>query len=270
MILKKFLDRHLPRIAAAYRLLRDQHIARRWRFQRLALGFEMLGKPRMEEGRQEEGELPLFLELLGEVDAFIDIGANCGLFSLAAAQRGKAGVAVEPNAENLYALMENVRRNQFRTIEILPLALSDTIDVMPLFGGQEGGSLKKGWGGIASNYSRLVATNTMDNLFAARFQGKRLLIKMDVEGNEYPVLRGASRMLTLAPAPVWMVEHSFKENHPVSGNPHFYELFELFWQNGYRSFTADSLRREVLESDVLRWLRQGERDFGFMNYLFSR
>lgn len=224
----------------------------------------------MAGARSESADLALFLELGKGADVFIDIGANCGLFTLAARHFGLPGIAVEPNLENINALLLNLKRNNFTEVEVLPLALSSKVDVLPLFGGQEGASLTKGWGGIASNYSRLAPVNTMDNLFGDRFPEKRLLVKMDVEGNEYDVLSGATRIINRTPAPVWIVEHGFRENFSGKVNPHFRDLFEVFWKNGYQSFTADENKRPVLEADVDRWLASGTRDFGFLNYLFYR
>lgn len=270
MSLKKLVDRRLPWLAATVRLIRDQQLAAKWEVSRVHLGFEMAGPPGMAGARAESEELNLFLELGRSADAFIDIGANCGLFTLAARHAGVPGVAIEPNLENVRALLINLERNSFTDVEVFPLALSDNVGVLPLYGGQEGGSLTKGWSGIASNYARLTPVNTMDGLFGGRFAGKRLVVKMDVEGNEYEVLRGANSLLAQAPSPAWIVEHGFRENFSGQVNPRFRALFELFWARGYRSFTADSARRPVFEADVDRWLTNGIRDFGFLNYLFLR
>ena len=264
------MDTRLPWLAATFRMLRDQRLAARWPCERVALGFEMVGPPGVEQSRVESGELSLFLELLRSTDVFIDIGANCGFFSLTARNAGVKSVAIEPNEENLRALLSNLIRNGFADVEVLPSAMADATNVLPLFSGGQGASLSKGWGGIISTYSRLVPVNTLDNLFATRFPGKRLLIKLDVEGNELDVLHGSIAMMERTPAPVWLVEHGFKENFPEGVNPHFLALFDLFWKKGYQCVTADFTRRKVTKCDVDRWLTTGQRDFGFLNYLFAR
>jgi FkbM family methyltransferase len=270
MNLKKFVDTRLPNLAAHWRLLRDQRLAARRKFTKIALGFEMCGTSDMAESRLDSGELLLFLAQLKTTDVLIDVGANCGLFTLAASYNGVKAVAVEPNQENLVTLLLNLQKNKITDAEVFHLALADKVNVLPLFGGGEGASLTKGWGGIASNYSRLVPVNTLDNLFHHRFTGKRLLVKLDVEGNEYDVLCGAREILTRTPAPMWLVEHGFKENFSGVINPHFRDLFELFWESGYRCFTGDTERRPVLEADIARWMVNGQRDFGYLNYLFCR
>ena len=270
MNIKNWIDIRIPWAAATYRLIRDQRKAARWRFSKTPLGFVMIGVPGIAASRRDTGEMALLLELLKSADLFVDVGANCGLFTLAARHAGIKCIAIEPNLENMNALLANVKENQFDDIEVFPIALAAKISVLPLFGGGEGASLTKGWGGMLNTYSRLVAVNTIDNLILSRFQGRRLLVKIDVEGNEFDVLNGAVDALRSEPSPMWLIEHGFKENFSNGVNPRFYDVFDLFWRNGYRCITADNARREVAESDVKRWLANGDRDFGFLNYLFTR
>lgn len=268
--LRKLADTRLPWLASHYRLIRDQWRASRWPVSAVPQGLQVIAPPGMVASRAAAGELDNLLELLADTDVFIDAGAHCGLFTLTARRSGVAGVAIEPNRENFNVLLLNLRANQFTDVEALHLALSESVDVLPLFGGLEGASLNRMWGGIASTYSRLVPVNTMDNLFGDRFAGKRLLVKVDVEGNEYSVVRGAGRLLCRTPAPVWIIEHGFTENFSGLINPRFRDLFGLFWEKGYRCYTADAARRSVSEADVNRWLASGERDFGSLNYVFCR
>ena len=234
------------------------------------LGFEMVGVEGMGESRCDSGELALLLELIPHKEVFVDVGANCGLFTLAARQAGLHCVAVEPNLDNLSALLANLQLNEFTDVEVFPIAISSRADVMPLFGGGEGASLEANWGGMVSTYSRLVPVNSLDQLVGRRFVEKRALVKVDVEGHEFEVLSGASELLARDPAPGWLLEHGFRENFAGEVNPHFRDLFQLFWDNGYQCVTADSARRTVNEEDVTRWLRQGERDFGYLNYFMFK
>lgn len=269
-VIKSVLEGAFPRLASSYRLLRDQRKVASWRSTRTPLGFEMVGVDQMSESRFDSGELPLMLERLDGVDLFVDVGANCGIFTLAARSAGVRCIAVEPNAGNLSALFANLRKNEFTDVEVFPIALSSQPNVLPLFGGGEGASLEANWGGMHATYSKLVSVNTLDNLVADRFANQRLLIKVDVEGHEFDVLQGATELLERTPAPEWILEHGFRENYEGSINPHFRELFELFWRSGYQSVTADAERRVVTADDVDRWLRNGERDFGYLNYLMTK
>jgi hypothetical protein len=48
--------------------------------------------------------------------------------------------------------------------------------------------------------------HTLDTSLGQRFDKKRCLIIVDVEGAEYSVLQGASHFLVMTPKPVWIVE----------------------------------------------------------------
>ena len=137
----------------------------------------------------------------------MDVGAHLGLYSCIAARMRKYVIAVEPHPLNLQLLYRNFQRNGLdRNFEIHAAALSDRQRIADLFGGQQGGSLLEGWSGIQSNYETIVFVNTLDRLLEGRFLDQRLVIKVDVEGNENSLLLGASETLDREPAPVWMVE----------------------------------------------------------------
>ena len=72
--------------------------------------------------------------------------------------------------------------------------MSDRQRIADLFGGQQGGSLLEGWSGIQL-YETIVFVNTLDRLLEGRFLDQRLVIKVDVEGNENSLLLGASENL---------------------------------------------------------------------------
>jgi FkbM family methyltransferase len=146
------------------------------------LGFLLVGEPGLAESRVESGEVPLLRHRLAGVDVMVDVGAHVGLFTCLAAQAEKQVIAIEPQPENLRCLYRSILLNQFRGIEVFPLAVGDEPGVRPLFGGRQGGTLLAQWGGIRSNYANLVPVNTLDNILASRFDGKKLLIKLDVEG----------------------------------------------------------------------------------------
>ena len=54
--------------------------------------------------------------------------------------------------------------------------------------------------------------NTLDRLLEDRFLDQRLVIKIDVEGNEKALLLGASETLDRKPASAWLVEIGLTEN----------------------------------------------------------
>lgn len=230
----------------------------------------MYGAKHMAESRLESGELPLFVSLLERTDVFVDVGANCGLFTLMALKAGIKTVSIEPNLENIEILLFNLRDYKFTDVEVFPVAVSCQPEILPLFGGGEGASLLKNWGGMTNTYSRLVPVNSLDNLLAGRFSRERLLIKLDVEGQEFHVLQGAVKLMERNSDSMWIIEHGLTENFAGKSNPHFIELFEMFWNRGYSCFTADDQKRPIHSDDVVRWMDSGKRDFGYLNYLFCK
>ncbi len=128
-----------------------------------------------------------------------DVGANVGSHSLIMSDRaGKDGkiFAVEPNPVAAQRLRENIALNQLDNIVVLSSAFSDTPGEKKLFVPVEGTSNR----GVASlypenvNYQRVevpVEVITMDEVVRERGLSRLDFIKIDTEGNELKVLRGA-------------------------------------------------------------------------------
>lgn len=224
----------------------------------------------MRRGEFEPLETALVGRLLGDTDRFVDIGANLGYYTCLALQRGVRVVAFEPQPRNLQSLYANINANGWQQLaEVFPLALSECAGLLTLYGASgPSASLVRGWAGYSSRFRQVVPVSTLDNVIAGRFAGERLLIKIDVEGAEYPVLRGALGTLARRPAPAWLLEICLEEFHPDGANPDYLEIFRLFWSNGYRAFAiADPVRAlEVVE--VEQWWAERHAGAGTFNYLF--
>ena len=266
---RNFVDKHVPWLARNYRRLRDWAASSQRKFMRTSLGFYFIGAESMETSRSAAGETEIVISRLREADVFIDGGANTGFFSMLACQQNVRTLAYEPNSANFSLLLRNIEKNAFKNIVASQIALGSGPAIMKLYGGGQGASLRPNWGGMASTYSTEVKVDSLDNLIAKRFPKERLFIKIDVEGHELEVLKGAAVLLSRTPRPVWLVEHGFTENFSGSINPNFAQLFQLFWSLGYTARTADLERRIVHPADVNRWLASGVRDFGYVNYLFT-
>ena len=269
-MIKKIAERLFPSFAAWYRLRRDCQFFESQRMRHTALGFDFIGVEGMPESRTASGEVTLLRELLRGRDRFVDVGANCGLYSLIACHANVPVLAIEPNELNFRRLKENLIHNRYYMAEALNMALGEQKGRRLLYGGGEGASLLKNWGGMASTYAQEVEVETLDRLAGGYPARDRMLVKIDVEGHELAVLAGARQLITRPKAPVWIIEHSFRENQEGRINSQFMELFELFWASGYTCHTFDPDRRLVTRPDVERWLTSGIRDYGGVNYLFSR
>jgi FkbM family methyltransferase len=138
---------------------------------------------------------------LREGDCFIDVGANCGVFSLMAAKQiGPQGVVIafEPNLRTFAQLIENIRLNQAQNVIPFNLALSDRTDFIQLESGdpQHSGrcaiqSASSPPGGAAVGGINIADFAALGLLIGHR----RTLVKIDVEGYEHRVLVGLKPIL---------------------------------------------------------------------------
>lgn len=223
----------------------------------------------MRKGTFEPEETGILLNQLAGADVFIDVGANIGFYACLARHAGKAVVAVEPQAKNLKMLYRNLLANNYQDVEVFPMGVSDGPGLVQLYGPSgTGASMIPGWAHQHSGYASIMPLTTLDLLLADRFPGKKLLIKIDVEGAEHQVLRGATRVLARTPKPSWMIEICLDEYHPQGINPYYMATFEIFWGHGYVARTADGNGTIIDREEVRRCVATGKSGSGVINYLF--
>jgi FkbM family methyltransferase len=224
----------------------------------------------MQEGRFEPEEVVLMQRLLQSTDVFVDVGANIGFYACMARHAGKQAIAVEPQAGNLRYLYSNLLANGWGDTEVFPMGLGSASGLVTLYGfSSTGASLIPGWAGASQRTQRVIPVTTLDTLLGNRFPRKKLFIKIDVEGVEYEVLKGADTVLASAPKPVWIVEICLKEHYPDGMNPKYEDTFRIFWERGYQASTAERDPRPVTPEDVADQVRTGRNRSGVINYIFT-
>jgi FkbM family methyltransferase len=264
---RKAVDTFAPPLGRSYRLLRDS--TNRRRAIQTPYGFSLAGDPSMADGGWEAEEIAVFLELIETHEAVVDIGANIGLYSSLAASRGKRTIAVEPAPRNLTFLYKNLWDNHFTGVEVFPVGLGSEPGLRRIYGYGGIASFVPGWAQAREVQSSLVPLTTLDAVAANRFKGKKLLIKMDVEGFELEVLAGAQKTLDLEPRPQWLVEILLRgEVVPGGISAKFAATFNVFWERGYRCRKLNSARTPVEAADVSRWVSQGYVDEETHDFLF--
>lgn len=265
--LKPVVERY-PRMARLYRDVRDSLLASGARPLPTPFGFVLAGNEVMGRGAFEVRETAFVRRRIEQADVFVDVGSHVGYYSCLARQRGLHVVAVEPDRANLVLLYANLAANGWDDVEVFPVAVAASPGVRPMFGGGTGASLVRDWSGATDAHRALVPVSTLDVLLGSRFAGKRLIVKLDVEGSEYDALRGAAGLVEQSPRPLWIVEVCLTEHHPSGLHEHFLDVFEMFWSRGYRSSTIEG-EREVERADVLRWVETRVQDFGGHNFVFE-
>jgi FkbM family methyltransferase len=161
------------------------------------------------QGVWEADLMKLLARTLAPGGVFVDVGANVGFHTVLASQLvGPAGtvVAVEPAPWTLTLLRANVWRHGSQAV-VQPVAASDVAGAVQLeleTGHRSGAHL--GDAGVAVDawpLDELVPNVAVD------------VLKVDVEGAEPLVLRGATAMLARSPALIAVVE--FRDERHLSG-----------------------------------------------------
>jgi FkbM family methyltransferase len=221
------------------------------------------------KGQFEPEETGLLQRALAVSDVFVDVGANIGYYVCLACHSGKHALAIEPQPKNLKLLRKNLLVNGYGDVEIITEGVADKPGTARLYGPSgTGASVIPGWAHQHAGYHFDISLTTLDAILNGRFPGKRLLVKMDVEGAEYPALKGAAATLARRPQPLWMVEICLEEYHPQGMNPDYLATFEKFWEHGYEARTADARQRLIAPDEVRAWVQAGRASSGVINYLF--
>jgi FkbM family methyltransferase len=239
--------------------------------QETQMGFKLVGNQSMQNGQFEPEETEIVKNIVPCVDVVINIGANIGYYCCIALSQGKYVVAFEPIYSNVQYLLRNIKANNWESrIEIYPLALSNTVGLIEIYGGGTGASLVKGWAGTPEHDVTLVPCSTIDNVLGSRFQGKRCFILVDIEGAEQLMLEGASSISNMEPKPIWMMEVTTSEHQPkgVSINPNLSATFHYFWDRGYEAWTADKQCRGIYADEIEEIVKSGVDSLRTYNFLF--
>jgi len=157
-----------------------------------------------------------------------DIGANVGLFAFAAASVGATVVAVEPDTWLSSLLLRSTLMNGL-PVTVISAAVSDSQGLSKLYFSDDGRASNSL---IGDGSSQAVVTITLDWLLSY-FSAPQVL-KIDVEGLEYSVLKGGERVLQSLPTIVAEVT----QNHEQIG--------ALLEQAGYEFFAARDTERQPL------------------------
>lgn len=150
-----------------------------------------------------------------------------------------------------------------------PLGLDCSPGVKEFYGDGDMASLVKGWAGTRKSFMQFVPVNSTDNLFASRWVGESIFIKVDVKGFEANVLSGAEELLSRDLKPNWLIE-SFIVNHDTerTRNSGFKSLFDTMFAQDYRCYQVDT-GQQVFPEHAIKWLKDPcSAQLGKSNFLF--
>ena len=171
------------------------------------------------EGYYEQALIGWLKASLTPTDVFWDVGANVGAVTLVASRLCAQVVAFEPDPRTLSLLADNVRHNNRHNIEIVPAALGETPGAAIL---HQASHLNTGMSSLLTDRSSAVGQASVavvqaDQLVRNRPEVTPSVIKIDVEGAEHLVLRGARRLLaTGSVRAVIFEDRRSPENQPTN------------------------------------------------------
>jgi len=196
-------------------------------------------------------ESRLLPKLLRPGDVFVDGGANIGLFSfIAAVAVGPTGqvLACEPGPETMAMLRANAAENEFGTLVLREVALSDRPGRTRFTIFEPGSGLASFAPGIDGGRQIDVAVTTLDAL-SEDLPVRVAVVKLDIEGAEAKALRGATALIARQ-RPILLIE--IEPDHLARQGSSIGDIRDTLTPFGYDAYaiTADA-RLTKLDADWL-------------------
>ncbi len=162
-------------------------------------------------GTYEAGTLHVFDHLLKPGDVFFDIGSNIGLMAIFAAKKtGDTGVvhSFEPEPETFKILQQNCSLNHLRNIQLNNIALGSEEREGIIYPNMD---INRGASSLVrqdNSAGKTVWISTLDQYLEKNKVHPIKLMKIDIEGYELEMLKGAAHLLRSTAAPILCVEYS--------------------------------------------------------------
>lgn len=200
-------------------------------------------------GTFEETETQTILSFVTPDTVMLDIGANMGFYSIRVAQKATSGrvIAFEPDPANYATLRKNVALNKLTNVTTYNAALSDKKDTLRLYKHPFNvGDYRLYNDGDFTDYVD-VPTLRIDDVVDAQVD----LVKIDVQGYEYFVLKGG-RSLLARDKPVVVSEFWPRGLYNSGANPADY--LTMMEELGYSVSRIDEEQKKVVPTtyEVLR------------------
>lgn len=186
------------------------------------------------------------LTALGSEGIYVDVGANVGQHSLFMSNYSKKVLAFEPYPPVLEKFRSLVQLNSISNIEIHPVGLGDRPAELPFFEPPDAnlgvGSFVEGFGPDNSGTQGLMLKIAVGDDELKLPEGSRIvMVKIDVEGYEKPVLHGMPRTLANH-RPVVTLELNIDPSSETSF--HDEDEFQRAFPPGYKFLKFDSAQAD--------------------------
>ncbi|MEJ7783918.1 MAG: FkbM family methyltransferase [Solirubrobacteraceae bacterium] len=208
----------------------------------------------------ESSEIDAVCKLLDRSSVVVDVGANIGAFALPVTRATEARIiAVEPVTSTFALLNDNVRRNRAdEAVRPVQSALGETAGEAVVTTGSQSANYVLAAQSTARVGEELVPMTTLDMLLDG--EPRIDLIKVDVEGLELNVMRGAQETLeNHAPAVLLEIESRWTERYGYKPE----DIFALMAKAGY-SYQTITAAGPMQATTIAADLQRGN------NFLFTR
>lgn len=206
----------------------------------------------LEESIFESAEQAFVWLYLRPEDTFFDCGAHAGLFSCIAAKTIRSEgriVGFEPNPTCISLYERNVRAIGFENAIAMNVGLSDvasesaklrlgrkTRSAFSTFADEDDEDL-------GDDYAEIEQT-TLDHVISTWGIERVDLAKLDVEGWESRVIKGASQAIKRGVFPIWMIE--FTEKNALTAGTSTRQLADLIESYGYTLCQFDATQLQLV------------------------
>jgi FkbM family methyltransferase len=203
----------------------------------------------IQAGKFETAELQFTQRFLQPGMTVLDIGANCGLYTLLASRcvgaRGRV-FAFEPSPRERKRLRTHLWLNRCTNARIVPYALGSRASQADLYvvqGAQTGCNSLRPPQVVEPVMRARVEIRALDDFLGTEKLSCVDFIKMDVEGGELEVLRGAAKLFQGPRLPVLLLEVS--DLRTAAWNYKAKEILHFLQEHGYVFFSISSGGRLV-------------------------
>jgi FkbM family methyltransferase len=202
--------------------------------------------------RCERHEVSFILSALKPGMIFFDVGANAGLFAISAAKKigGKGVFAFEPCSSTCELLKRNLELNRLAGVNVVQSALGDSVGGGVLQINVRGRDGLNTLGQATHPDSKVIGQenvriSTLDVFIREHDIPRVDVLKVDIEGAELMMFRGAQDLLSRADAPLILYEGFGSLTRGFGYHP-----VETLWfleSCGYSLFVLNSESGEITE-----------------------
>jgi FkbM family methyltransferase len=190
-------------------------------------------------GLLEFNDMAFCLHFLRKEDTFFDVGANVGIYTiLASGHVGCPTVAFEPDEDTLLHLNENLELNKIRKIvSIEEKAVGEKIGLIKF------SVAKDTINHVISQNDNSSDFHEVDMTYLDHFKSRSpKMIKIDVEGFEWNVLKGSKELLADYNLDVILIE--------INGSGKYFDVDDnslhlLLTENGFHPYSYDPFNRKL-------------------------